>query len=73
MVLVRLLLFLALASIAVALVLYMFGRDRRYLRFIVQVIKFTIILLIANLFVFLLMWQSSGLTSQALWFIGKRR
>lgn len=29
--------------------------------------KFTIILLIANLFVFLLMWQSSGLTSQALW------
>jgi rhomboid protease GluP len=29
--------------------------------------KFTIILLIANLFIFLLMWQSSGLTSQALW------
>jgi rhomboid protease GluP len=29
--------------------------------------KFTIILLVANLFVFLLMWQSSGLTSQALW------
>jgi rhomboid protease GluP len=29
--------------------------------------KFTIVLLVANLFVFLLMWQSSGLTSQALW------
>jgi rhomboid protease GluP len=29
--------------------------------------KFTIILLVANLFVFLLMWQSSGLSSQALW------
>ncbi len=29
--------------------------------------KFTIILLIANLFVFLLMWQSSGLSSQVLW------
>jgi len=29
--------------------------------------KFTIIILIANLFVFLLMWQSSGLTSQVLW------
>ena len=29
--------------------------------------KFTIILLVANIFVFLLMWESSGLTSQALW------
>jgi rhomboid protease GluP len=29
--------------------------------------KLTVILLVANLFVFLLMWQSSGLTSQALW------
>jgi rhomboid protease GluP len=29
--------------------------------------KFTIILLVANLFVFLLMWQSSGLASSALW------
>jgi hypothetical protein len=44
-VLVRLLLFLALAAIAVALVLYMFGRDRRYLRFVWQVIKFTILIL----------------------------
>jgi rhomboid protease GluP len=29
--------------------------------------KFTIILLVANLFVFLLMWESSGLTTQVLW------
>lgn len=29
--------------------------------------KFTIALLVANLFIFLLMWQSSGLTSTALW------
>jgi hypothetical protein len=44
-VLVRLLLFLALAAIAVAAVLYLFSRDRRYLRFIGQVLKFTIVLL----------------------------
>ncbi len=29
--------------------------------------KFTIVLLIANFFVFLLMWQSSGMTAQAMW------
>ena len=29
--------------------------------------KFTIILLVANFFVFLLMWQSSGMSSAALW------
>src|SRR5215204_1608675 len=29
--------------------------------------KFTIIFLVANLFVFLLMWESSGLTSEVLW------
>ncbi len=45
MVLVRLLLFLALAAIAVAAVLYLFSRDRRYLRFIGQVLKFTVVLL----------------------------
>ena len=44
MVLVRLLLFLALAAIAVAGLLYLCSRDRRYLRFIGQVVKFTIIL-----------------------------
>ena len=44
MVLVRLLLFLALAAIGVAGLLYLYSRDRRYLRFIGQVIRFTIIL-----------------------------
>ena len=43
--LVRLLLFLALAAIAVAAILYLFSRDRRYLRFIGQVLKFTVVLL----------------------------
>jgi len=45
--------------------------DRETLKFARAVLsrpyKFTIILLIANLFVFLLMWESSGLTAQALW------
>ena len=45
MVLVRLLLFLALAAIGVAAILYLYKRDRRYLRFIGQVVKFTIVLL----------------------------
>ena len=45
MALVRLLFFLAVAAIAVAGVLYLFTRDRRYLRFIGQVIKFAILLL----------------------------
>lgn len=45
--------------------------DRETLRFARAVLnrpyKFTIIFLMANLFVFLLMWESSGLTSQTLW------
>jgi hypothetical protein len=45
MILVRLLLFLALAAIAVAAVMYLFSKDRRYLRFIWQVVKFTIVIL----------------------------
>ena len=45
MILVRLLLFLALAAIAVAAVMYLFNKDRRYLRFIGQVLKFTIMIL----------------------------
>jgi hypothetical protein len=45
LILVRLLLFLALAAVAVAAILYLFSKDRRYLRFIWQVIKFTILLL----------------------------
>ena len=46
MILVRLLLFLALAAVAVALFLYVIQRDRRYLRFIGQVVKFTLLVLI---------------------------
>lgn len=45
MILVRLLLFLALAAIGVAALLYLYKRDRRYLRFIGQVIRFAILLL----------------------------
>ena len=51
MLLVRLLFFLAVAAIAVAGVLYVVKKDRRYLRFVGQVIKFTIILLVV-VFVF---------------------
>lgn len=49
MVLVRLLLFMALAIVAGAFGLYLFKRDRRYLRFIWQVIKYTVFLLLAIL------------------------
>ena len=45
MILVRFLLFLALATIVVAAILYLFTKDRRYLRFIGQVVKYTIYLL----------------------------
>ncbi len=45
--------------------------DRETIRFARAVLnrpyKFTIIFLIANLFVFLLMWESSGMTSTVLW------
>lgn len=51
MILVRLLLALALATIGVSLFLYFVRRDRRYLRFILQVAKFTLFVL---LIVFLL-------------------
>lgn len=53
MVLVRLLLFLAIGSIVAAALLYLFKKDRRYLRFIVQVVKFTIYLLAGVLLFFL--------------------
>ncbi len=46
MILVRLLFFLAVAAVAVAGLLYLYTRDRRYLRFIGKSIKFTIILLV---------------------------
>jgi len=45
--------------------------DRETIRFARTILSrpniFTIVVLIANLFVFMLMWQSSGLTSQVLW------
>jgi len=44
-VIVRLLLFLASGAIVASGLLYVFTRDRRYLRFVVQVAKFTIWLL----------------------------
>jgi hypothetical protein len=52
MVIVRLLLFLSLAAIGVALLLYLFKRDRRYLAFVVQVLKFSVIVLAAVLLFF---------------------
>ena len=52
MILVRLLFFLALGAVAVAGVLYLYSKDRRYLRFIGQTVKFTIILLVVVLLFF---------------------
>ena len=52
MLLVRLLLFLALAAIGVAGLLFLYTRDRRYLRFVGQVIKFTLILAVIILLFF---------------------
>ena len=52
MVIVRLLLFLALATIGGAIVLYLWKRDARYLAFIKQVAKFTLIVLAAVLLFF---------------------
>lgn len=53
MILVRFLLFIALATVAAAALMYMFKKDRRYLRFIVQVVKYTIFLL-AGVMLFIL-------------------
>ena len=53
MVIVRLLLVLALGAIVVAGLLYAFTRDRRYLRFLVTVAKFTIWLLAGVMLFFL--------------------
>jgi hypothetical protein len=49
LVLVRLLLFLALAVIGVAAALYLVKRDRRYLRFIGLVVRYTLFLLLGVL------------------------
>jgi len=52
LVIVRLLLFIALATIGAALLLYLVKRDRRYLRFVWQTVKFTIFVLAAILVMF---------------------
>ena len=49
MILVRLLLFLSLAAIGAALLMWLIKRDRRYLRFIGLTLKFTILVLLAIL------------------------
>jgi hypothetical protein len=51
-IIVRVLLFSALATIAVALIMFVIKRDRRYLRFIGRVAKYSVILLLA-VFMFL--------------------
>jgi hypothetical protein len=45
LILVRLLFFLAVSAIAVSGLLFLYSRDRRYLRFIGMVLKFTLVLL----------------------------
>ena len=49
LVLVRMLLFLALAAIAGAGAAYLFKRDKRYLRFVWRVVQYTILLLLGIL------------------------
>ena len=49
MILVRLLLFAALAAVGAALLLWLVKRDRRYLRFIGLTLKFTVLMLLAIL------------------------
>ena len=49
MILVRLLLFLSLAAIGAALLMWRVKRDRRYLRFIGLTLKFTLLVLLAIL------------------------
>jgi hypothetical protein len=49
LILVRLLLFLSLAAIAAALLMWLVKRDRRYLRFIWLTLKFTLLVLLAIL------------------------
>ncbi|CAG0948776.1 hypothetical protein BURK1_00060 [Burkholderiales bacterium] len=54
MVVVRLLVVLGLAAIAVAFLLYLFTRDRRYLRFIVTVAKLVVVAIAAVLAYFVI-------------------
>jgi len=51
-IIVRVLLFSALAIIAGALIMFILKRDRRYLRFIGQVVKYSVVLLLV-VFMFL--------------------
>jgi hypothetical protein len=51
MLIVRLLLVLGLAAIVVAFLIFLITRDRRYLRFIVQVVKL-LVLALAGVLVF---------------------
>jgi hypothetical protein len=51
-ILVRLLLFLALAAIAVAAAMFLYTGDRRYLRFIWQVAKYSVVILAVVLIFF---------------------
>ena len=52
MIIVRVLLFFVLAIIAGALIMYFVKRDRRYLRFVGQVAKYSVILLLVILMFF---------------------
>jgi hypothetical protein len=52
MVLVRLLLILALIVIGIALFMYLWTRDRRYLRFIVLVAQFTLLVMLGALILY---------------------
>jgi hypothetical protein len=45
-IIVRVLLYSALATIAGALIMFVIKRDRRYLRFIGQVLKYSVVLLL---------------------------
>ena len=49
MIIVRVLLFSALATIVAALIMYIIKRDRRYLRFIGLVVRYTLFLLLGVL------------------------
>ena len=59
MILVRLLFFFAIGAIAVSGLLYLYSKDRRYLRFIGKAIKFTIVLLVV-IFVFFIFERVVG-------------
>ena len=65
MVLVRLLLFLALTTIGVSLLLYFVRRDRRYLVFVWQVAKFTLLVLALVVVIAFAVAVHRGIASQS--------